>query len=147
MKKFEFSLSSVQRYREQTLDLVKMEYAAAVGAVAEQKGKIDTLKASFREMNSEFKEKNNEGISITEIQNVKLYLMSLQELIDSEVIKLAKLESEAESIKERMISAKVDSASIDILKDKQQAEYNAAVKKSEDSFIEEFISSKMHRSS
>jgi flagellar biosynthesis chaperone FliJ len=44
-----------------------------------------------------------------------------------------------------MINAKVESASIDILRDKKQTEYNAAVKKSEDAFIEEFISSKMYR--
>jgi len=147
MKKFEFSLGAVQRYKEQTLDLVKMEYAAAEAAVMEQKNVVAQLKESFIEKNRELKEKNAAGTNIFELQNVKSYLIYLQEQIDSAVIKQAKLENEAERTKERMIQAKVDSASIDILKEKQLAEYNTAAKKSEDSFIEEFISSKIYRSS
>lgn len=147
MKKFEFSLGAVQRYKEQTLDLVKMEYAAAEAAVMEQKNVVAQLKESFAEKNRELKEKNAAGTNIFELQNVKSYLIYLQDEIDSAVIRQAKLESEAEKTKERMIQARVESASIDILKEKQLAEYNTAVKKSEDSFIEEFISSKIYRSS
>jgi flagellar FliJ protein len=145
MKKFEFSLSAVQRYKEQTLDLVKMEYASAMGAVEDQKRVIAQLRDSFREKNEKVKEKSTVGTSTLELNNVSQYLLYLQEKIDSEVIKQAKLESEAENVKQKMINAKVESASIDILRDKKQTEYNAAVKKSEDAFIEEFISSKMYR--
>jgi flagellar FliJ protein len=122
-----------------------MEYAAAVGAVEEQKRVIGQLKDNFREKNEKVKEKSITGMSTLELNSVSQYLLYLQEKIDSEVIKQAKLESDAEKIKQRMIDAKVESASIDILRDKQQTEYNAAVKKSEDAFIEEFISSKMYR--
>jgi flagellar FliJ protein len=146
MKKFEFSLGAVQRYKEQTLDLAKMEYASAMGAVEDQKRVIAQLKESFHEKNEKVKEKSTTvGTSTLELNSVSQYLLYLQEKIDSEVIKQAKLESEAENVKQKMINAKVESASIDILRDKKQTEYNAAVKKSEDAFIEEFISSKMYR--
>ncbi|MGN1350221.1 MAG: flagellar export protein FliJ [Anaerovoracaceae bacterium] len=147
MKKFEFSLGAVQRYKDQSLDLVKLEYAAAVGAVAEQKQIVAELKESFQQKNQELKEKSAAGTNIIDLINVKQYLLGLQERIDSAVIRQAKLENEAERVKERMVQAKTESASIDILKEKQISEYRAAARKSEDAFIEEFISSKMYRSS
>jgi len=55
------------------------------------------------------------------------------------------LEDDAEEVKQRMIVAKQEAASIDILGEKQETEYKAAVQKSEDSFIEEFISAKKYR--
>lgn len=146
MKKFQFSLSGVQRYKEQTLDMIKMEYAAAENAVALQEKHVKQLKETFRNFNTALKEKNREvGININELNNAKRYLIDLQNIIDSEIIKQAKLEDDAEEVKQRMIVAKQEAASIDILREKQETEYKAAVQKSEDSFIEEFISAKKYR--
>ncbi len=146
MKKFQFSLSGVQRYKEQTLDMIKMEYAAAENAVALQEKHVKQLQETFRNFNTALKEKNREvGININELNNAKRYLIDLQNIIDSEIIKQAKLEDDAEEVKQRMIVAKQEAASIDILREKQETEYKAAVQKSEDSFIEEFISAKKYR--
>lgn len=146
MKKFQFSLSGVQRYKEQTLDMIKMEYAAAENAVAVQERYVKQLQATFRSFNDDLKKKNREvGININELNNAKRYLIDLQNIIDSEIIKQAKLEDDAEEVKQRMIVAKQEAASIDILREKQETEYKIAVQKSEDSFIEEFISAKKYR--
>lgn len=146
MKKFQFSLAGVQRYKEQTLDMIKMEYAAAENAVALQEKHVRQLQATFRNFNDALKKKNREiGININELNNAKRYLIDLQNIIDSEIIKQAKLEDDAEEVKQRMIVAKQEAASIDILREKQEAEYKIAVQKSEDSFIEEFISAKKYR--
>lgn len=146
MKKFQFSLAGVQRYKEQTLDMIKMEYAAAENAVALQEKHVKQLQATFRNFNDALKKKNREiGININELNNAKRYLIDLQNIIDSEIIKQAKLEDDAEEVKQRMIVAKQEAASIDILREKQEAEYKIAVQKSEDSFIEEFISAKKYR--
>lgn len=146
MKKFQFSLAGVQRYKEQTLDMIKMEYAAAENAVALQEKHVKQLQATFRNFNDALKKKNREiGININELNNAKRYLIDLHNIIDSEIIKQAKLEDDAEEVKQRMIVAKQEAASIDILREKQEAEYKIAVQKSEDSFIEEFISAKKYR--
>lgn len=146
MKKFQFSLSGVQRYKEQTLDMIKMEYAAAENAVAIQERHVKQLQATFKNFNDALKKKNREvGININELNNAKRYLIDLQNTIDSEIIKQAKLEDDAEEVKHRMIVAKQEAASIDILREKQETEYKIAVQKSEDSFIEEFISAKKYR--
>ncbi len=146
MKKFQFSLSGVERYKDQRLDLVKMEYAAAANAVAAQQQNIKRLQETFRSANSDLKHKSEKGANINEMNTVKAYLIALQNDIDSEIIKLTKLEDDAEKVKQRMIEAKQESASLDILREKKEGEYRAAVQKSEDSFIEEFISSKIYRS-
>jgi flagellar protein FliJ len=146
MKKFSFSLEGVKRYKDQNLDLKKLEYAAAVNAVAEQAAKVEGLKASFNSANAEFKEKNTKGTNAVELYNVKQYLLILQENIDSEIIEQAKLENEAERAKERMIEAKIESASIEKLRERRLEEYRMEAQKSEDAFIEEFVSSKIYRS-
>ena len=44
MGKFKFSLESVQRFKDQNLNTIKLEYAAAENAVADQKLNISCLK-------------------------------------------------------------------------------------------------------
>ncbi len=74
-----------------------------------------------------------------------MYLADLQKTIDKEIIKAYKLEDAAEEVKQRMVEAKVESASIEILYDRQLAEYKEAERKSNETFIEEFVSSRSAR--
>ncbi len=145
MKKFNFSLSGVQRYKDQMLDLVKMEYAEAEGRLNAQLEKVEELKEKFRSYNAQLKQRIEEGINVIELNSSKMYLADLQKTIDKEIIKAYKLEDAAEEVKQRMVEAKVESASIEILYDRQLAEYKEAERKSNETFIEEFVSSRSAR--
>ena len=146
MGKFKFSLESVQRFKDQNLNTIKLEYAAAENAVADQKLNISCLKEEYSEYKAALKLKKESGLSVLEYQSLQSHLMFIQEHIEDEIMKLGELERKASLVRHKMIQAKVESASIESIRDQRLEEFNADEKKKEDSFIEEFVSNKRLRS-
>lgn len=146
MGKFKFSLESVQRFKDQNLNTIKLEYAAAENAVADQKLNISCLKEEYSEYKAALKLKKESGLSVLEYQSLQSHLMFIQEHIEDEIMKLGELERRASLVRHKMIQAKVESASIESIRDQRLEEFNADEKKKEDAFIEEFVSNKRLRS-
>ncbi|MGP1441524.1 MAG: flagellar FliJ family protein [Anaerovoracaceae bacterium] len=146
MGKFKFSLESVQRFKDQNLNTIKLEYAAAENAVADQKLNISCLKEEYSEYKAALKLKKESGLSVLEYQSLQSHLMFIQEHIEDEIMKLGELERKASLVRHKMIQAKVESASIESIRDQRLEEFNADEKKKEDAFIEEFVSNKRLRS-
>ena len=113
MGKFKFSLESVQRFKDQNLNTIKLEYAAAENAVADQKLNISCLKEEYSEYKAALKLKKESGLSVLEYQSLQSHLMFIQEHIEDEIMKLGELERKASLVRHKMIQAKVESASIE----------------------------------
>lgn len=64
----------------------------------------------------------------------------MEEIIDTEKERLKKLRQEEDAKKQEVVEAKVDTSKFEKLKEKKFQEYQKAVMKADELFIEEFVS-------
>lgn len=140
MKKFSFSLDTVLKYKNQVLDSLQNEHGKAVKQVNEQEEHIHCLQTEYQNCNESFNEKKIVGMTIVEASFYESYFRQMESKIKKEYIKLEKLEHIAEQKRIEMVEAKKETASIEKLKEKKVEQHNKEVAKSEELFIEEFVS-------
>ena len=141
MKKFKFALDTVLSYKQQVLDALEAEHAAAMAKVHEQEKVLDAVWQEYRDCNAEYREKKAQGLSITEAMIYESSLRSGELHIQRETKKLEKLQEEAEKKREEMVEAKIDTSSLEKLKDKKLEQYRKDEQKNEELLVDEFISS------
>ncbi|MCI8360304.1 MAG: flagellar export protein FliJ [Clostridiales bacterium] len=140
MKKFSFSLDKVLDYKQQLLEAVQAEHAAALSAVHRQEERIEELWQSYRAYNKEFCESKEAGLMITEALMYEGGLRAMERQIQQETLRLEELRKIEEQKRSAMIEARKETASLEKLKEKKLDMYQKAVQKSEEAFIEEFVS-------
>ena len=141
MKKFKFSLDSVLSYKEQILDALKGEHAAILAQVREQEDVLEAVWQEYRECNEEYRQRKAEGISIMDAMFYQNGLRVLEADIQRETDQLEELRRQEEAKRQQVVDAKIDTSSLEKLKDKKLELYNKAVQKSEEALIDEFVSS------
>jgi len=141
MKKFKFALDTVLSYKQQVLDALEAEHAAAMARVHEQERVLDAVWQEYRTCNEEYREKKAEGLSITEAMIYESSLRSGELHIQRETNKLERLQAEAEKKREEMVEAKIDTSSLEKLKDKKLEQYRKDEQKDQELLVDEFISS------
>ena len=140
MKKFKFSLDTVLSYKQQVLDALQGEYAEAMAQVHAQEAVLEGLWQEYRNCNEEYRERAQEGMPITDALMYQNSLRACEQEIQRETKRLEELEAEAERRREKMVEAKKETSSIEKLREKKLDAYHKAEAKSEELFIEEFVS-------
>lgn len=143
MAKFKFSLRSVEKYRNITLDETKGRYAKAVADVNAQNALIAKAVAELSDVNNELNHKNSEGITILEYQGYKRYIKILENKIEEEEEKLYGLQKIEQRMRREMIVAKTDVMSIEKLREKNFEEFTKEEAKKEELAIDEFVSNQL----
>ncbi|MBN7773768.1 flagellar export protein FliJ [Clostridium aminobutyricum] len=143
MAKFKFSLKSVEKYRNITLDEAKGKYAKAVADVNTQNELIAKVVAELTEVNHELNRRNSEGITILEYQGYKRYIKILETRIQEEEEKLYGLRNIEHRRHREMIVAKTDVMSIEKLREKNFEEFTKEETKKEELAIDEFVSNQV----
>lgn len=140
MKKFRFSMETVLHYREQLLDSLRIEHAAAIARVREQEAVLQALQQQFDEVNEEYRDRKQQGMTIADAVGYDLMLRVQEKEIEkaNEELRVRKRAEEAK--RKEVIHAKTDKATIEKLKEKKYQMYQKAVQKSEEQFIDEFVS-------
>lgn len=141
MKKFKFALDTVLSYKQQVLDALQGEYAEAMAQFRAQEALVEGLWQEYRACNEEYRQKAAEGLPITEALMYESALRGSETEIQRETERLKELEAEAERRREKMVEAKKETSSIERLREKKLDAYHKAEAKSEEQFIEEFVSS------
>ena len=141
MKKFKFSLDSVLSYKEQILDALKGEHAAILAQVREQEDVLEAVWQEYRECNEEYRQRKAEGITVMDAMFYQNGLRVLEADIQRETDQLEELRRQEEAKRQQVVNAKIDTSSLEKLKDKKLELYNKAVQKSEEALIDEFVSS------
>ena len=141
MKKFKFSLETVLSYKNQVLDSIRNEYAALQAQVREQEAVLEAVWEHYRAYNGEFRTRKAEGITIIDALTYENGLRVLERDIQRETERLEELREKAEKKREEMVEAKKETASLEKLKEKKLGAYEKAIQRSEEQFIEEFVSS------
>ena len=125
MKKFRFSMETVLHYREQLLDALRIEHAAALARVREQE---------------EYRRRKCEGMTIADAFGFDVMLRAQEREIQKAQQVLDNYRKDEEAKRNEVIAAKTDKATIEKLKEKKLELYRKSVQKSEEQFIDEFVS-------
>ena len=143
MKKFKFALDTVLSYKEQVLGVLQGEHAEAVARVRAQEELLEKLWREYRDCNEDYRDRDKilEGMPVTEALMYQSALRAAEQEIQRETKRLEELEAEAEKRREAMVEAKKETSSIEKLKEKKLEAYHKEEAKSEELFIEEFVSS------
>ena len=141
MKKFKFSLDTVLSYKQQVLGVLQGEYAEAMARVHEQEALLEELWQEYRSCDAEYHQRAKEGLPITDALMYQSALRAAELEIQRGTKRLEELEAEAEKRREAMVEAKKETSSIEKLREKKLDAYHKAEAKSEELFIEEFVSS------
>lgn len=143
MKKFQFSLEAVLRYKQQALDARLGELSAVQAMVRRQEDILEQARQRYDQQNREFSEKKRTGIVVSEALMYENGLRSLELEVQREADALAKLRRQEEEKRGQVIEAKKDTKSLEKLKDKKLDGYHETIRKSEELLVEEFVSTAM----
>ena len=145
MKKFQFSLDSVLSYKQQVLDALKGEHAEILAQVRAQEDVLEAAWQEYRDCNAEYSKLKAEGMTITDALVYQNGLRVLERNIQRETDKLEALRKKEEKKRQEVVDAKIDTSSIEKLKEHKLEDYNKAVQKDEEKLIDEFVSSAQAR--
>lgn len=140
MKKFVFSLDKVLNYKNQVLDSLLSEQAAILAEVKQQEKKIEGLREQYTQCCRELNKRQLDGMIVGAIYAYENYLEILDYQVKEEQKVLLVLKQKEAVKREQVIEARKETASLDKLKEKKEIEYNKAVQKEEERFVEEFVS-------
>lgn len=140
MKKFQFSLDTVLSYKQQIQDSLQTEHAEILARVRSQENVLDELLARYRAYCVEYQERCEAGLPITDVLVYQSGLRAMEREIQKESAYLAELRQQEEKKRMEVIAAKRDTASIEKLREKKLQDYQKALDKSNELFIEGFVS-------
>ncbi len=140
MKRFEYRLETVLDYKTQVLDNLKTEHAAIMQNVNKKQEQIRSLKQELTGYESEFDEVKVAGDTIENYRLFDMCIGRMEQIIDEEKERLQVLRRQEDAKKQEVIEAKVDTSRYEKLKDRKLREYQKAVAKADEIFVEEFVS-------
>lgn len=140
MKKFHFSMETVLRYKEQRLDALRTEHAAAIARVREQEAVVENLIKCFDRVNREYREKKELGMTVADAMSYDIMLRAQEVKIQNAEKELKELRQVEEQKREEVIEAKTEKATIEKLREKKLAAYHKQEQKMEEQMIDEFVS-------
>ena len=141
MKKFKFSLDSVLSYKEQVLEALQGEHAVILAQVREQEEVLAAAWREYRDCDAEYSRRKAEGIAITDAMVYQNGLRVLERNIQRETDKLEELRKKEDAKRQEVVDAKIDTSSIEKLKEHKLEDYHKAEQKAEETLIDEFVSS------
>ena len=140
MKKFKFSLDSVLSYKQQVLDALKGEHAAILAEVRAQEEVLEAIWQEYRDCNDEYSRRKAEGMTIADAMFYQNGLRVLERDIQRETDKLEALRKKEEKKRQEVVDAKIDTSSIEKLREHKLEDYRKAEQKDQEQQIEEFVS-------
>ena len=140
MKRFKYRLDTVLDYKIQVLDNLKSEHAVIMQSVNKKEEQITGLTRELIGYEAGFDELKETGATIENFRLFDLCIGRMEEMIDTEKEHLKVPQKQEDAKKKEVIEAKVDTSRYEKLKDKKYIEYQKAVAKAEEAFIEEFVS-------
>lgn len=146
MKKFQFSLKKLLDYKQQVLDSEKNELSLLRNKKREAEEELLETRALLKKSNKEYIRRMEIGLSAQEMIIQKRYLKSLTDSI----VQLQKIISIYEDQIEKQLLVVVEAtkevSTMEKLEEKQLSDYNDAVRKSEENFIQEYVTNSKHYS-
>ena len=142
MKKFKFSLNTVLSYKQQVLDALQGEHAAIIAEVHQQELRLQQLQQEYNAFAESYRTRCREGMEIREAMGHQAKLRAREREMEQQAAVLQQVRKREEEKRMQVVEAKKDTSSLEKLQEKKRNAYNTAIAKSEEQFIEEFVSSR-----
>ena len=142
MKKFHFQLDSVLGYKQQVLDNRLVEHGAAVAQVTRQEAVLDDARNRRSDYEAEFEQKKTEGMTMFEALKYQHCMQALVNEVERETERLARLRRIEEEKRARVVESRVETKTLEKLKEIKLQDYNHAIQKDEERFIDDLTATK-----
>lgn len=139
MKQFRFSLETVLDYKQNAMDALKIEYGLILSKVHQQEEVVARAQQHYADTNEEFREKKQYGLTIAGAISYGIGLDVLEKEIRCEQEKLCALQVQEAELHAQLIASKIDTSSLELLRDKKHKHYQLKVQKKEEQFIDELF--------
>lgn len=143
MKKFRFSLETVLDYKQQALDALLGEHGALREQVTRQEKTLAQAEDNYQSQNQLFRQREREGMTITEAMIFEASLRGMEATIQRESDLLVQIRQKELAKREEVVEAKKETSSLEKLREKKLDIHHKAEQKSEEAFVEEFVSTAM----
>lgn len=140
MKKFNFPLNTVLNYKDQVLENLRNEHGQILSEVSVQERVVKEAEFSCQKYYEAFEFQKVKGTTANRLRDYGNYLDKLRRDILAEQKKLEALKLKEAIKRGEVLHAKQEKASIEKLKERNLIQYNKDYQKSEERFIEEFVS-------
>ena len=142
MKKFRFQLDTVLGYKQQVLYNRLVEHGAAVAQVTRQEAVLQDAEGRLSNYEEEFRQKKSAGMSMFEALKYQNCMEALVGEVDREAEKLVQLRRVEEEKRARVVESRVETKTLEKLKEFKLAEYNKGVQKDEERFIDDLTATR-----
>lgn len=131
MKKFEFSLQKMQRYKQQILDKEKALLAALQNKRDRIQNQITGLEAFLVEQSHELQARQAKGMNAAELAGHNFIVQNTRTRLEDLRLELLNAEKELEEQRKIVMQASQEVKSIDKLEEKQLEEYQLEASRAE----------------
>ncbi len=142
MKKFRFQLDTVLGYKQQVLDNRLVEHGAAVAQVTKQEAVLADARTRMSNYENEFQQKQAEGMTMFEALKYQNCMQALIREVDRETEKLIHLRRIEEEKRARVVESRVETKTLEKLKEIKLQDYNKGVQKDEERFIDDLTATR-----
>ncbi len=139
MKKFQFQLDTVLRYKTQILDIRLAEHGSALAAVRRQETILEQARQNRMDCEEEYRQRKAEGITIVEAMKYETGIEVLDARVKREAAALRELQRDEEKKRAALVEAKQETQSLEKLKDIKRGEYDSAIAKAEEKEIDDLV--------
>lgn len=127
-------------FKTQRLEIEKNEHAKALAKVNEQEKRIEDLQQQYVQVTNNFDAQKMSGITVIE---ANIFIMTMETLIreiDRQKLVLKQFKEIEEQRRQIVVETKIETSSLEKIREKKYEEYLEMEKKSDELFIEEFVS-------
>lgn len=142
MKKFRFQLDTVLGYKQQVLDNRLVEHGAAVAQVTRQEAVLQDARNRLANYEAEFQQKQAEGMSMFEALKYQNCIQALVSEVERETEKLIQFRRVEEEKRARVVESRVETKTLEKLKEIKLQDYNKGVQKDEERFIDDLTATR-----
>lgn len=142
MKRFQFQLEPVLKYKRQAFDLLMSELAEAqMVAAAQEKARDDAI-ARLAEYDAAFAEKRAAGFTNLEGVEYEAGQQVLEQRLQREEALLAQRRRELEAKRRQVVEARQETHTLEKLKEIRRGEYDAAAAKAEEKALDDLVAAR-----
>lgn len=139
MKRFQYNLENVLNYKNQVLNNLKTQHAAAADRVNRKQQQLYGMEGTLNQFQRDFNVTMKQGVSGETVRLYSICIDGARKQIEEEKEQLSILKREERKKSQEVLTAKVDTSRYEKLRDRRLREYSKAVQKEEELFAEEFI--------
>lgn len=140
MKVFDFPLDKVLNYKGQIENNLKSEHAQILRSIVDREKEKEELESMYAQKARQREQLMTRQVNTASLQMYDRYFQRIMTEVEEKENVIERLRVREESKRKEVIHARMETASIEKLKEKKLHEYEQLVQKSEEQMIEEFVS-------